>query len=407
MSKQLKEKKGLPTYSQTSSQYVLRSKSPDTGVFPRAGLDKATAPAKLEIPRRIWIDMDNSPHVPFFLPIIEELQNRGHEIILTARNAYQVCELLDLYHVSCEVVGIHYGKNRAAKILGTCIRASQLMPRMLNKKIDLAVSHGSRAQMMCSFALGIPTLLILDYEYIAKMGFIRPDWIMVPEMIPDSKELRPKRQIIRYPGLKEDVYISRLRKDCSVRRNLGLGENNIVATVRPPATEAHYHNPEADVLLDAALNFLAEQPDVRVILLPRNGEQAKVLRATWAKWIRNRKIVIPEHAVDGTNLVWSSDLVVSGGGTMNREAAAMGGAVYSIFRGKIGAVDRQLEREGRLILIEDVKDVREKIVVKRRQKIEQKGSNCRPALRAIVDGIGEITSSRLCGEVGAESAVGC
>jgi predicted glycosyltransferase len=345
--------------------------------------------------------MDNSPHVPFFLPIIEELQNRGHEIILTARNAYQVCELLDLYHVSCEVIGSHYGKNRAAKILGTCIRASQLIPRMLNKKIDLAVSHGSRAQMMCGFALGIPTLLILDYEYIAKMGFIRPDWIMVPEMIPDSIELRPKRQIIRYPGLKEDVYVPRLRKDSSVRKQLGLSEDDIVATVRPPATEAHYHNPEADVLLDAALNFLTQEPDVRVILLPRNREQGRVLRASWAKWISNRKIVIPEHAVDGTNLIWSSDLVVSGGGTMNREAAAMGVPVYSIFRGKIGAVDRQLQSEGRLTMIEDVKDVREKIVIRHRQKTGQKTSSSRPALRAIVDGIGDITNSRVCdgGEV--------
>ena len=130
---------------------------------------------KLDTPRRIWVDIDNSPHVPFFVPIVEELRKRGHEVILTARDAYQVCELLDLYRLPSMVVGRHYGKNRAAKILGTCIRAAQLIPRMFNKKIDLAVSHGSRAQMMCAFALGIPSLLILDYEYIAMMGFIRPD----------------------------------------------------------------------------------------------------------------------------------------------------------------------------------------------------------------------------------------
>jgi predicted glycosyltransferase len=274
------------------------------------------------------------------------------------------------------------------------MRAAQLIPRVFNKKVDLAVSHGSRAQMMCAFALGIPTLLILDYEYIAMLGFIRPDWIFVPQMIPDSKELKPKRQVLRYPGLKEDVYVPRLHLNPSVRIQLDFDQHDIVVTVRPPATEAHYHNPEAEVLLDAALNFLIEAPDVRVILLPRNENQAKTLRKDWAKWITNRKIVIPEHAVDGINLIWFSDLVVSGGGTMNREAAAIGVPVYSIFRGKIGAVDRHLQQEGRLILIESVEDIRKKIVLKRRQKNEQEICNERPALQAIVDGIRDLTKSR-------------
>ncbi|MGD0907067.1 MAG: DUF354 domain-containing protein [Candidatus Acidiferrales bacterium] len=345
-------------------------------------------------PRRIWIDIDNSPHVPFFVPIIEELQKIGHEVILTARDAYQVRELLDLYRLHCKIVGRHYGKNQAAKILGTCMRAARLIPAMANEKIDLAVSHGSRAQMLSGYVLRIPTVLILDYEYIAMMGFIRPDWIFVPEIIPDSKELNPKREVLRYPGLKEDVYVPRLQVNPCVRKQLGFGDNDIVVTLRPPAVEAHYHNPEAEVLLDAALNFLTQTPDVRVILLPRNENQAKRLKDTWGKWIGSRKIVIPEHVVDGINLIWFSDLVVSGGGTMNREAAALGVPVYSIFRGKIGAVDRHLQQEGRLVLIESVDDIREKIVLKRRQKNEQKVSDDRPALRAIVDGITNVTKSR-------------
>lgn len=349
---------------------------------------------RTDIPRRIWIDIDNSPHVPFFVPIIEELRKYGHEVILTARDAYQVRELLELYYLPCKMVGRHYGKNPVAKILGTCIRANQLIPKTFNKKIDLAVSHGSRAQIMCAFALGIPTLLILDYEYIAMMGFIRPDWIFVPQIIPDSKELRPKRQVLRYPGLKEDVYVPRLQLDSSVGKQLGVDEGEIVVTVRPPAVEAHYHNPEAEILLDAALDFLTQAPEVRVILLPRNEKQANILRKTWGKWISSHKIVIPDHALDGINLIWFSDLVVSGGGTMNREAAALGVPVYSIFRGKIGAVDRHLQQEGRLILIESVQGIPKKIVLKRRQKNEQKICSERPALQAIVDGIRDVTESR-------------
>ncbi len=337
----------------------------------------------MNIQRHIWIDLDNSPHVPFFIPIVEELRKQGHTVILTARDAYQVRELLALFNLPCKVVGKHHGKNPAAKVLGTCIRAAQLLPGMFREKIDLAVSHGSRAQMMCAFALRIPTLLILDYEYIAMMGFIRPDWIFVPQMIPDSDELRPKKGILRYPGLKEDVYVPRLQLNCSVLKQLDFDEGDIVVTVRPPAVEAHYHNPEAEVLLDAALNYLTNVPQVRVILLPRNEEQAKTLRAAWSKWIANRKIVIPERAVDGLNLIWFSDLVISGGGTMNREAAALGVPVYSIFRGKIGAVDRQLEQEGRLTLIECVEDIEKKIVLERRQKNAAQIGNERPALGAI------------------------
>lgn len=290
-------------------------------------------------PRRIWIDIDNSPHVPFFVPIIKELRSRGHEVILTARDAYQVRELLVLNHLSCKLVGRHYGKNWAAKVLGTCIRTIQLILSIIGRKIDLAVSHGSRAQILCGSALGIPTVLILDYEYIAMMGFVRPDWIFVPEIIPESKELRPKRAVLRYPGLKEDVYVPRLNVNPAVKNQLGLAENDLVVTVRPPAIEAHYHNPEADVLLGSTLDFLTQMPGVRVILLPRTKSQSKSLRQTWEKWITNGKIVIPEHAIDGINLIWFSDLVISGGGTMNREAAALGIPVYTIFRGKIGAVD--------------------------------------------------------------------
>jgi len=345
-------------------------------------------------PRRIWIDIDNSPHVPFFDPIIETLRKNGHEVIVTARDAYQVRELMELHKLSCTFIGKHYGKNRVAKIIGTVLRAGQLAPSIFRKKIDLAVSHGSRAQVMCAYALGIPTLFILDYEFIAKMGFIRPDYIFVPQMIPDSKELSPKRKVLRYPGLKEDVYVPRLHVDPSVKKLLGFNESDIVVTVRPPATEAHYHNPESDLLLDAALNFLMQSPDARVVLLPRNESQAKILRQTWAKWIASRKIVIPEHVLDGLNLIWFSDLVISGGGTMNREAAALGVPVYSIFRGKIGAVDRQLQMDGRLTLIESVEDIARKIVLKQRLKNKQQLFDQRPALQAIIGGVEEITAAR-------------
>ena len=192
---------------------------------------------------------------------------------------------------------------------------------------------------------------------------------------------------MRYPGLKEDVYIPQLRPDPSIKAQLGLNQTDLVVTVRPPATEAHYHNPEGEKLLDAVLDLLTHRPDVRVILVPRNEKQAHTLRMQWDRWIANRKIIIPEHVVNGLNLIWFSDFVISGGGTMNREAAALGVPVYSIFRGRIGAVDQYLANKGRLTLIESVEDVHTKIMVKRRAHDQRDTRKHSPALDCIVNAI--------------------
>jgi uncharacterized protein len=340
--------------------------------------------------KKIWIDLDNSPHVPFFLPIIDELQKKGYRVILTARNSYQVCDLLKLHNISCKVIGGHWGKNRTLKILGTLLRAVQLLPVMAGKRADLAVSHGSRAQLLSSVALGIPTVTIIDYEFIAKVAGLKSDWLFMPHFIPKDSSQQANKEVLRYPGLKEDVYVPRFRPDPSLRGELGLSSEDIVVTVRPPATEAHYHNEEAEVLLEAALNLVMERPDAKVILLPRNEKQAKILRKNWAKWIENRRIVIPEHAVDGLNLIWISDLVISGGGTMNREAAALGLPVYSIFRGSIGGVDKYLASSGRLVLIERVEDIRSKVILKRRVPLAADDAQNSVVLDSVVAAIASI-----------------
>jgi uncharacterized protein len=346
--------------------------------------------AQVAVAKKIWIDLDNSPHVPFFLPIIGKLRERGHKVILTARDSYQVCELLRFHHVSCKVIGSHWGKNRVFKVIGTLLRAVQLVPFILAERPDLAVSHGSRAQLLSSTLLRIPTLTIADYEYTAKVGFFRPDWVFLAQFVPDSSALKARKQVMKYPGLKEDVYVPRFRPDLSLKNNLGLSANELIVTVRPPATEAHYHNPEGEVLLDAALHRLVERPEVKVILLPRNERQAQALRKDWKKWIQSRKIIIPEHVVDGLNLIWVSDLVISGGGTMNREAAALRVPVYSIFRGRIGGVDKYLAESGRLVLIESAEDVRTKIKLERRKLAGLEFAEDSAALKSIVAGINSL-----------------
>jgi uncharacterized protein len=339
--------------------------------------------------RKIWIDLDNSPHVPFFRPIIDELRRRGYEVFVTARDAYQVRELLEYYGVEGKVIGSHYGKHKILKALGTCWRAVVLTTMVRNERPDISVCHGSRGCLITSKLLKIPNLTMTDYEFTAAVPSMRPTWLMVPSVVPDDHIGAGGGPIVmKYPGIKEDVYLSRFTPDRDLKKRLGIPPEALMITVRPPATEAHYHNPEAEILLKAALDRFVEQADAQIILLPRNKRQDAELRGAWREAVAAGKILIPDHVEDGMNLIWNSDLVISGGGTMNREAAAMRVPVYSIFRGKIGAVDRYLADEGRLVLLESVEDVRTKIVAVRRQKsLKALTENYVPALETIVQHI--------------------
>lgn len=310
--------------------------------------------------KRIWIDLDNSPHVLFFRPIIDELKKRNYDVFITARDAYQVRELLEFYGLSAQLIGRHHGKHKILKAIGTCFRGLALAAVVRKEKLDLAITHGSRGCLLACALLRIPDVLLFDYEFVAKVPTIQPSWLMAPDVVVERYTGKHAR-ILQYPGIKEDVYLSRFVPDYGVKQRLGIAPDQLLVTVRPPAKEAHYHNPESDQLLTEAIKKFAGDPLTKILLLPRNKKQEAELRSAWAEDISRRQILIPDHVEDGLNLIWNSDCVISGGGTMNREAAALGVPVYSIFRGKIGAVDRYLADQGRLILLETVDDVRTKI----------------------------------------------
>ena len=342
---------------------------------------------------KIWIDLDNTPHVPFFEPIMEELTARGFPLMVTARDAFQVCELADKKGISYIKVGRHHGRNRALKGAGLMYRALQLSPVGLREKPALAVSHGGRSQILLSNLLRIPTVLIEDYEHSQFPRIMRPTWVMAPDMIPNEALGCTNGHIRKYSGIKEDVYAWKLVPDPGLLRELGLSESDLIVTVRPPATEAHYHNPESEELFERFMVRAHRAPGVRIVLLPRNQKQGEFIRRSWPAWFENQKTVIPPAAVDGLNLMWHSDLVVSGGGTMNREAAALRVPVFSIFRGTIGAVDRHLSAQGRLVLVESVEDVDTKIPLVKRPRQTIADAVSRQTLNQVVDTIQEIAES--------------
>lgn len=342
---------------------------------------------------KIWIDLDNAPHVPFFAPIIDELQKRGYSVVVTARDRFRVSELATMHGIPHELIGGNYGKLKLIKGLGLVCRALQLGPFAKREKPDLAISHGSRSQVILTRLAGIPSVILFDYEHASRIPFIHYDSFIIPEVIPAEVIKTRHRYVGKYPGIKEDVYVPRFRPTEGILDELGIKDDRIVVLIRPPATDAHYQSPKSTALFRVVMEYVAAHPETAMILLPRNQQQEIMVRETWPDLIGTGKLVIPKKAVDGLNLMWHSDLVISGGGTMNREAAALGVPVYSIFRGETCYVDRYLTSSGRLIMVESPEELPRKVRLEKWQRPEEPMRSDNRTLQVIVDELEAIVAA--------------
>src|SRR5437667_927516 len=299
---------------------------------------------------RIWIDLANSPHVPFFRALIPEFVERGHQVEITARDFAQTVELATKAGMMPHVIGRHGGgtfRGKAGNLIG---RAAALRKWARDRGFDLAVSHNSYAQISAAAALGIKTVTLMDYEHqpANHLAFRLASRVIVPRPFP-AEELRKygasTRKVRRYDGMKEDVYLADFAPDprfAEALRKLGVASQDVLVVARPPAREALYHRFENE-LFDDLLTALSARADVKVVLLPRTEPQRADFEAR-----KLTNMIIPREALDGANLIAAADLVISAGGTMNREAAVLGVPAASIYAGKWAAVDEQLRREGRL-----------------------------------------------------------
>lgn len=302
--------------------------------------------------RVVWIDLENSPHVLFFHPLISWLREMDHQVLLTARDISQTLELLRLHGLDCVTIGGHGGGGRLAKGLRQAGRALRLAGWARTRGISLAMGHGSRAQALAAWLLRIPCLTFIDYEYVSLRLFgLCCEKIFVPEAVPlDVMSQRgvPISNIVAYPGLKEQLYI-----DPSVHRL--EPQSPPLVLVRPPARRAHYHTHLSDRLYDRLLDrFIREASGCRVLLLPRYPDDISRLTALADT---HSHIEALREATFGTELLRRASLVVSGGGTMIREAAVLGVPAASFFGGPVGGVDAALARMGRLRLLRSEADV--------------------------------------------------
>lgn len=310
---------------------------------------------------RIWIDLANSPHVPFFRSLANEFRRRDHEIAVTARAFAETVELAEAAGFALQVIGGHGGGKLSGKAGNLVQRSLALAQWARGRDLDLAVSHNSYSQILAARALSLRTVTLMDYEHQPgnHLAFRLASRIIVPRAFPETALSRfgaSATKVRRYDGIKEDVYLAdfQIAPEFEERlRGLGIAASDVLVTVRPPASEALYHRFENE-LFDQLLDRFLATPSVKTVLLPRNDSQRKAYSAR-----ANPGLILPAGAIDGANLIAHSDLVVSAGGTMNREAAALGIPAASIYLGEWAAIDEELVKEGRLRRISTPGEVRD------------------------------------------------
>ncbi len=308
-------------------------------------------------------------------PLAQLLREDGHEVHITARDFAQTLGLLARLEMPHTAIGRHRGERLGAKAAGLALRSGALTRWALTEgsrpatpgahrrsglaratrraqPFDLALGHGSNDISLAAAALGIPSATMFDYEWAALQHHINCRFaraVVVPEAILPERLARygVRRKLRQYAGLKEEYYLADFEPDAAVLDELGLDAARPIVVVRTPPEVALYHRFANDLFANVLARLRAEAAGgVQAVVFPRTDAQRQALRAV-------SDLIVPERAIDAQSLIAHADLVISAGGTMNREAVALGTPVYTTFEGRIGAVDEQLIAQGRLQRLRD------------------------------------------------------
>jgi predicted glycosyltransferase len=297
---------------------------------------------------RVWVDFTASAHPLVFRPLVERLQAQGHEVEITARDYAQTLQLIESHGMTATVIGHHGGRSALGKAQQMRTRLTALRKWAKPRGFDLALAHGSHELTMTARRLGIPSSPTFDYEWAwlqHQLGCRAATRVVVPDSIPPERlksygAVPPKLQ--QYPGLKEEYYLSDFEPDDAVLGDWSIDRAKVLVVLRPPPDVSLYHR-HSNPLFPMTLEHLGRLEDVHAFVIPRTEEQRD-----YVKSLELPSVIVPERSVDAQSLIAFSDLVVSAGGTMNREAAALGLPVYTTYGGRLGGVDEQLIRDGRL-----------------------------------------------------------
>ena len=297
---------------------------------------------------RVWIDMTASAHPLVFRPLVALMEARGDEVVITARDYAQTLELIERHGMRATPIGHHGGRSRTGKArqMGTRLRALGRFAR--ERQFDLALAHGSHELVLTARRLGIPSANTFDYEWAwlqHQLGCRAATRVVVPDSIPVERLARygaVPAKLLRYPGLKEEYYLADFEPDADVLAELGVDPGRTLVVLRPPPDVSLYHR-HANPLFPQTLQHLGRLAHVHAVVIPRTEAQRDYVRS-----LALPSVIVPAGAVDAQSLIALADLVVSAGGTMNREAAALAVPVYTTYGGRLGGVDEELIRQGRL-----------------------------------------------------------
>ncbi len=297
---------------------------------------------------RIWIDMSAPAHVLVFRPIIERLRDQDHEVLVTARDYAQTLQLARLHGIEHTPFGRHGGASRARKLASLMSRSLSMRRFGRRGTFDLAFGHGSNDLALAARWLGVAAVNTFDYEWAVQqhnIGCRRARRVMTPDMIPAGRLRRygvGPEKLFQYPGLKEEYYLADFEPDPGVLDELAIDRERVLVVIRPPPDVSLYHR-KSNPLFRQVLTHLGVQEHVIAVVVPRTEEQRAYVRG-----LALPSLLVPDDAVEAQSLIALADLVVSAGGTMNREAVALGTPVYTTYGGRLGGVDETLMREGRL-----------------------------------------------------------
>jgi predicted glycosyltransferase len=300
---------------------------------------------------RIWVDLTNSPHVLVMRPLIAAMRADGHEVEVTARDFAQTLQLLERFDMEHTAIGRHRGGGLKDMAVGLFDRSLALRKWARKRRFDVAMGHGSNDVSVAAKLLRIPSATAFDYEWAKVQHTVNCRLcraVVVPDAIPAERLYRygARGKLHPYEGLKEEYYLADFEPDESVLAELGLDRSQPLVVVRTPPEVSLYHRFENDLFRGVLERLRGHQ----AVVLPRTQPQREELA-------RAGGFIVPERAIDAQSLIAFSDLVISAGGTMNREAVALGTPVYTTFEGKLGAVDEKLLREGRMQRLSNPDDI--------------------------------------------------
>ena len=294
------------------------------------------------------MDFSASAHPIVLRPIAQRLQARGHEVEMTARDYAQTLAIARMQGLEVTEIGRHGGAGRLSKLGALLSRTREMKRYGRDRGFDLAIGHGSNDIALAARSLKIPAVNTFDYEWATlqhNVGCRCARRVLVPDSIPSERLRRygvHGSKLVQYPGLKEEYYLWDFQPDSTVLPDLGVDPSRVIVIVRPPPDVSLYHR-KSNPLFPQVLQHIGSDDRVHAVVLPRTEEQRSYVRT-----LDLPSLIVPDGAVDGQSAVALADLVVSAGGSMNREAVALGTPVYTTYGGRLGGVDEALIREGRL-----------------------------------------------------------